>query len=129
MDAHPHPQRTLGTNRCRRLVRLVSLRHVGRPGDHPPFENASHHPVGDLLQSALASRGGISTLVTRNTRRINGRRDHFSVLVGDIADRGHAVGIRVRELHLQPQTSTPDIAFFQPENADVCRGLRRLHAL
>jgi hypothetical protein len=110
-------------------VRLGSLRHVGRPGNHPPFENAPHRPAGDLLQSALASRCGISTLVTRNTRRINGRRDYLSILVGDIADRCHAVGIRVRELHLQPQTSTPDIAFFQPENAEVCRGLRRLHPL
>jgi hypothetical protein len=72
-------------------------------GNHSSFEDAADRLPGDLLQTPVAHPCGVSTLVKGHAGRFTSRRYHLGVLMGDPAHRSRTVGIRVCELHLQPE--------------------------
>lgn len=101
LDAHPHPPGIMGTDKCRGVVRLDSLRDFGGPRNRPPFENAANPAARDILQSPVAYYCGVSTLVDGEVGGFTSGRRHLGVPVGDLTHRCRTVGVRVCELHLQ----------------------------
>jgi len=81
------------------------VRDFGGHRNHPSCENAADRAAGDILQSAVAHSGGVSTLVKGHVGGITCGRHYLGVLLGDITHRRCAVGIRVCELFLQTQES------------------------
>ena len=90
----------MGTNRCRGVVRLDSLRDFGGLRNHSSFENATDPAVRDILQSPVAYYCGAPTLVKGQVGGFTSGRHHLGVLVGDITYRCCTVGVCVCELHL-----------------------------
>ena len=95
----------MGADGCRGLVRVDGLRDFGGDRNYSSSENAADRAVGNLLQSAVAYSCGVSTVVEWHVGWFAGGRHHVGILVGNIADRGCALGIRVRELYLSTETS------------------------
>jgi hypothetical protein len=93
----------MGTNRCHGVVRLDSLRDLGRHRNHSAFENATHPAARDILQSPVAYYCGVPTLVKKQLSGFTRGRHDLGVLAGSIAHRRRTVGVCVCKLHLQTQ--------------------------
>ena len=91
----------MGTDECRGVVRLDSLRDFGGLRNYPSFENAADPAARDILQSPVAYSCRIPTLVKGHIGGFTGGRHHLGVLVGDAPYRCRPVGVCVCELHLQ----------------------------
>ena len=106
MDARPYPSGTMGADKCRGLVRVDGVRDLGWNRNHTSGEDAADRPAGDILQNAVADSRSVSTLVNGYVGGIARGRDHVTVLVGAVAHRRRAVGVRVGELFLLAQESS-----------------------
>src|SRR5579863_8269341 len=95
----------MGPNECRGVVCVDGVRDLGRYWNRPSGEDAAHRAAGDFLQSPVAHSCGVPTVVKGHADGFTRGRYHLAVLVGDIAYRCGAVGLRVRELSLQAQES------------------------
>ena len=84
LDAHPHPPGIVGTNRCRGVVRLDSLRDFGGLRNHPSFENATDPAARDILQCPVACYCGVPTLVKGPVGGFTSGRHILGVLVGEM---------------------------------------------